>query len=132
MPKAETVYQEFCEIVEDLRSLGPDTAILVEGRKDAAALRKLGVGGPIIQLHSGGHLQSRLSRYVEIIILLDYDPEGRSLSRKAEAAIRPMGIRPNLEYSKRIQKACMGELSHVEGLHTYLHNLAARVACDPI
>lgn len=130
MQKKEADYQDLCEILEELRSLTQDTSILVEGRKDKAALRNLGVKAPIIQA-STKPLFGLLAARGKVIVLTDYDREGRDIARAAEAAARSLGIAPDLEYRRRIQRATMGEVSHIEGLDTYLSNLEARTLGKP-
>jgi len=123
--KKEADYQDLCEILEELRSLPKDTSILVEGRKDKAALRSLGVRAPIIQA-STKPLFGLLPAHGRVIILTDYDREGKDIARATETVARSLGITPDLEYRRRIQRSTMGEISHIEGLDTYLSNLEAR------
>ncbi len=126
----EAIYQDLCEILEDLRSLPLDTSILVEGPRDTSALRRLGIRAPIIQA-STKPLFGLLPICSKVVILTDYDREGREIARAAEAAARSLGIAPDLEYRRRIQKATMGEISHIEGLYTYFCNLEARMTGKP-
>jgi len=128
--KKEADYQDLCEILEELRSLPHGTSILVEGRRDKAALRNLGVRVPIVQA-STRPLFGLLPSHRKVIVLTDYDREGRDIARAAEATARSLGIAPDLEYRRRIQRATMGEVSHIEGLDTYLSNLEARTLGKP-
>lgn len=130
MRKKEADYQDLCEILEELRSLPHGTSILVEGRRDKAALRNLGVRVPIVQA-STRPLFGLLPSHRKVIVLTDYDREGRDIARAIEATARSLGIAPDLEYRRRIQRATMGEISHIEGLDTYLVNLEAKALRKP-
>ena len=58
--------------------------VIVEGKKDAVALKKLGLEGDIITLHSGKNLYDfcrryHLERYSRVVNLLDWDTKGEEL-----------------------------------------------------
>jgi len=124
---SEQSYQRLTDILEELNSLPEGISILVEGRKDELSLRKLGIKAPIIHIHSSMSLSELLSPWDEVIILTDYDREGRQLSRRYESAARSLSVKPNTSYRRRIKQATMGEVSHIEGLHTYLIHLKERL-----
>jgi len=120
---AEETYEELCQLLEDLRSLPSRVVILVEGPKDEACLRKLGVGSPIIRVHSSRTLHAELAPFDEVVILTDYDREGRRLARSSQETARSFGVTPNLQFRSEIRRITTGEISHVEGLYTYLTHL---------
>jgi 5S rRNA maturation endonuclease (ribonuclease M5) len=122
---AEETYEELCQLLEDLRSLPSRVVILVEGPKDEACLRKLGVRSPIIRIHSSRPLHAELSPFDEVVILTDYDREGRRLARRSQETARSFGVTPNMQFRSEIRRITTGELSHVEGLYTYLRHLRA-------
>lgn len=59
--------------------------VIVEGKKDVTALRRLGLEGEIISLHSGKGLYefSELihERFDEVILLMDWDDRGEGLMK---------------------------------------------------
>ncbi len=71
-------------LVESLAREASSTPIIVEGYRDAEALRRVGVGGEILVLKSA----RKLRRYLEergsrkVILLLDFDSEGVELMAK--------------------------------------------------
>jgi 2,5-diamino-6-(ribosylamino)-4(3H)-pyrimidinone 5'-phosphate reductase len=119
-------FQELSELIDELRALPAGTSILVEGRKDRTALQRLGVEAPIIQIHSPLPFHRKVSGCLELVILTDYDREGRQLARRYEDATRSLGVKPDLEFRRKLRRATLGEVSHVEGLHTYFTNLKER------
>lgn len=73
------------EIIEDLYEINRDTPVIVEGKKDASALRSLGLEGDIVTLHNGKNLyefcDDITDRFEQVILLLDWDRTGETLYR---------------------------------------------------
>jgi len=71
------------EIIEALCEANKRFPVVVEGKKDVQALRKLGLSGDIIPLHSGKGLyefSEELARqFSKVILLLDWDAKGEAL-----------------------------------------------------
>jgi hypothetical protein len=65
------------EVLEALCEINKIIPVIVEGKKDAAALRKLGLAGEIITLHNGKSLYDFSTditeRFHRVIILLDWE-----------------------------------------------------------
>lgn len=59
--------------------------VIVEGKKDAQALRKIGLVGDIITLHSGKGLydfcEDMITKFDKVIVLTDWDAKGESLQK---------------------------------------------------
>jgi 5S rRNA maturation endonuclease (ribonuclease M5) len=59
--------------------------VIVEGKKDTVALRKIGLVGDIIILHSGKGLydfcEDIVDRFAKVIVLMDWDAKGEALHR---------------------------------------------------
>jgi 5S rRNA maturation endonuclease (ribonuclease M5) len=126
LQRARDIQEALEPILDDLKSLPPGTVILVEGSKDEAALRNLGIGSEIRHVHPSRSLPDKLSGFVEAVILTDYDRHGSYLAGRCERTARSFGVRPNLEFRRRIRKATFKELSHIEGLDAYVRNLDRR------
>lgn len=73
------------EIIEDLHEVNRDTPVIVEGKRDASALRSLGLTGDIVTLHNGKNLyefcDEITGRFEKVILLLDWDKTGETLYR---------------------------------------------------
>ena len=72
--------------LERIREVNRQVPVLVEGRNDIRALRKLGLPGSVFHLHKGGvSIYERCkwisARYPQVILLLDADPRGHRLRR---------------------------------------------------
>lgn len=72
------------EVLGALFEVNKRIPVIVEGKKDAIALKKLGLVGDIIILHSGKGLyefcEDVADRFSRVIILLDWDEKGEKLN----------------------------------------------------
>jgi len=126
LQRTQEILNDLEGVLEDLRSLPGGTLILVEGSRDRASLRNLGINAPIELIHDSRQLPEKIRGYDEVVILTDYDRHGGYLAHRSESTARSFGSRPNLEFRRRIRRATRRELSHVEGLDTYVRNLRRR------
>ena len=71
------------EVLAALYEVNKRFPVIVEGRNDAIALKKLGLEGDIITLHSGKNLydfcEDIMERFSRVVILLDWDTKGENL-----------------------------------------------------
>jgi len=71
------------EIFSALYEVNKRFPVIVEGKKDAIALKKLGLAGDIITLHSGKNLydfcEDIIEKFSRVVILLDWDTKGENL-----------------------------------------------------
>ena len=76
---------------------GPGTAIIVEGKKDVAALRKLGLDKErIIQLERRPLFEvseAVAAKYRDAVILTDLDAEGKKLYAALNSSLQHLGVR---------------------------------------
>ena len=62
-----------------------NSVVIVEGKRDSAALKKLGFSGTVFELHRfGGMIKfvDYVARYERLIVLLDGDRKGKYLTAK--------------------------------------------------
>ena len=79
MEFSEKEIEEMKKFVKQINS-EKYSVIIVEGKRDSAALRKLGLSGKIIEFHSFNGLvkfADSAARYHKLILLLDGDKKGR-------------------------------------------------------
>jgi len=71
------------DVFEALYEVNKRFPVIVEGKKDAIALKKLGLIGEIIILHSGKNLyefcEDIVAKFSKVVILLDWDAKGENL-----------------------------------------------------
>lgn len=97
-------------------------AIIVEGRKDMEALKKLGLVKPILRGSLPMRTQSDLieeiaKNFLKIVILTDFDEEGRELNRKLTGMLKQRGLKVAEHYRRAVGRL-LGELriSTIESL----------------
>ena len=94
--------------------------ILVEGKRDVKALNKLGllnvssIDKPIYLL-----IEDLARKNKEVIILTDFDPQGRKLYHKIKHELNRNGVKVNDRYRKFLLRS---KITHIEGLFTYYKN----------
>ena len=106
-----------------------DALVVVEGLRDAKALRDSGFDGEIFMLchkQNVSKLESEASRHKKTILLLDNDSEGKKLSARTQ---RILGGRVKLDtyYQRELLPASKGKIRHVEEFSYYAQKLAPYV-----
>ncbi len=123
--KRERQYQEFAEfvarLVTDLNNLSEDGwSVLVEGTRDARAVRKLGFNGNVVTIASlarSGNSVFEGGR--RVVILTDLDREGAVLASRYIKRLTHDGFRTSLKERMRLKNASHGVFLHVENLSRF-------------
>lgn len=103
-----------------------DALIVVEGVRDAMALRNSGFSGDLFMLcHQANvvKLEQAASKFKKTILLLDNDSEGRKLLRRTQRILSGR-VRIDLFYQKALLPASKGKIRHIEELEPYAERLA--------
>ncbi len=114
------------EIFEALNEVNKKFPIIVEGKRDVIALKKLGLEGEIITLHGGKGLydfcEEIAEKFTKVIILLDWDEKGESLYRKVSQHLN--GHWEEFSPFRGILKVlCQKEIKDIEGIPKLLLRL---------
>jgi len=122
LDRAERLREVF-EILHDINESAP---VVVEGKKDALALRELGLSGEIIKLHGGKNLydfcEDLISRFDRVILLMDWDRKGEELTKAL--SIHLIGHWEEFaSFRELLRLLCQKEISHVEGIPKLLKRL---------
>jgi len=110
------------EVIRNLDSKYEGLVVVVEGKRDVAVLRNLGLKAPIVRT------QSKLPRYQlieqivaragprgQVLILTDYDQEGEDICSYIEKALETTGVRALKGTRIKIRKL-MGNWRFIEEL----------------
>ena len=122
--KAKT-YDEFGEFlggfVTDLNNLSEDGwSILVEGPRDAQALRRLGCVGNLVTVSSVVRKGNAVfDKDRKIVIMTDLDREGAVLAARYIKHLSHDGFRTTLRERQRLKNASHGVFLHVENLSRF-------------
>lgn len=97
--------------------------IVVEGRRDAAALARIGFSGTPAVFHNfkgiTDFLDSHGSGRKKMILLLDMDRTGKYLTSRLVSQLQSRRHSVNLFYKKELAKITNGRVRHVEDLVIY-------------
>jgi 5S rRNA maturation endonuclease (ribonuclease M5) len=119
------------KILNNLRVLSESgTTIIVEGRRDEDALRKLGIKGRILPLKAHGESRhdflERLDGTKSAVILTDFDREGKKLETWLYKELLQRGVKSDLKIWIRIKSLSRAEVRSVEELPDFMRTLQAR------
>jgi 5S rRNA maturation endonuclease (ribonuclease M5) len=95
--------------------------VVVEGKRDEEALKKLGYCGKIYQFHSFKGLvkfADSMPRYKNLVLLLDSDRKGRYLTKRIIAQLQHR-MKIDLSYRKKLTTITKGKIKNVEDLLIY-------------
>jgi len=105
----------------DLLNSQKDSVVVVEGKRDSAALIKLGYSGKILEFHKfNGMIKfaDSAAKYRKLILLLDGDRKGRYLTKKIiELLERRTKI--DLLFKKKLVSITKGKIRFIEQLICY-------------
>lgn len=112
------------ELAKELNELSEEgAAVLVEGKRDAVAMRGIGYKGPIFTvsiLTSRAAERERLRTQVrKMIIMTDLDSEGRRLASRYVKFLTKEGVQVSLDQRRRLSKASKGVFLHIENLRRF-------------
>jgi 5S rRNA maturation endonuclease (ribonuclease M5) len=118
-------------IFEDLQEQSRNgVPIIVEGRRDEAALRKLGIQGTVYCLKATGEPRfrfiERLDGSKRVIVLTDFDREGGELGTWLYRELSHRGILADDQTWRKIRGLARTEVRSVEELPSFVRALELR------
>ena len=115
--------QEIFEIKEFVTQLNSmkKSVVVVEGKRDSAALKKIGFSGKVVEFHKYGgmiNFVDSVARHENLIILFDGDRKGRYLTGKT---IQLLQRRTNvdLRFKRKLTSITKGKIRFIEQLVCY-------------
>ena len=109
------------DYLRDLNHLSDDGwALLVEGKRDEAALRQLGFRG-ILVTKASFRLSGRkaFGASKKVVVLTDLDREGSLLASRYVKELRHEGLKSSLSERHRLKRATRGVFLHIENLSRF-------------
>jgi 5S rRNA maturation endonuclease (ribonuclease M5) len=98
-----------------------DSAVIVEGKRDSEALKKLGFSGRVLEFHKFRGLRKfvdLVSEYNSLIILLDGDRKGRYLTTKIVEQLERR-VKIDLSFKRKLVSITKGKVRFIEELGGY-------------
>jgi len=100
--------------------------VIVEGKRDSNALRKIGYMGKILEFHrfSGMvNFADSVAKYERLIILFDRDKKGRTLTGKTIQLLQRR-TKVDLTFKRKLRMITKGKIMFIEQLVSYESYLA--------
>lgn len=101
--------------------------IIVEGKKDVSALRKIGMVGEIITLHGGRGIyefcEDIAGRFHRVILLTDWDSKGEHLYKSVSAHLSGMWEEFS-PFREIVKVLCQKDIKDIEGVPMLLERLS--------
>jgi 5S rRNA maturation endonuclease (ribonuclease M5) len=124
MDRATRIFQDLQEQSES------GIPIIVEGRRDEAALRRLGIKGTIYCLKATGEPRFRFIERLDgsnrAIVLTDFDREGGELGKWLYQELSHRGILADTQMWRKIRGLARAEIRSVEELPSFVRALEIR------
>lgn len=98
-----------------------ESVIVVEGKRDSAALKNLGYSQQILEFHRFGGMTKfadSVSSHKSLILLFDSDRKGKYMTKKVIEQLERR-TRIDLSYKKRLMHITRGKISAIEELSQY-------------
>ncbi len=117
---SEQEISEIKDFVSHLNSM-EESVVIVEGKRDSAALKKIGFSGKVLEYHKFGgmiNFADYVARHENLILLFDRDRKGRYLTRKT---IQLLERRTNIDlrFKKKLTSITKGKIRFIEQLVCY-------------
>lgn len=114
------------KVIEFLHEINENTPIIVEGKKDASALRRVGLVGEIITLHNGKSIYDFCTdieeRFSKVVILVDWDKKGEDLNKTLSENLKGHWEEFS-SFRELLKLLCQKEISVIEGIPKLLDRL---------
>ncbi len=98
-----------------------NSAVIIEGKRDSNALRKLGFTGKVLEFHKfAGMIDfvDSVAKYERLIILFDRDKKGRALTGKTIQLLQRR-TKIDLSFKRNLRIITKGKIMFVEQLVSY-------------
>ncbi len=124
--KQEKIQQTIAKLIE---ASAKGTPVVVEGKKDEAALRALGVCGMVLTVKTGG--KSLLTCVEEIealgvgeaVLILDFDRRGKEGTLRLQQSLEHVKIKANLRFWRDLEALTGKDIRCIESLPSYLETI---------
>ncbi len=115
--------QEIIELKNFILQLNimSNSVVIVEGKRDSLALKKLGFSGKVLEFHKFGgmiNFTDSVSKYERLIILFDRDKKGRTLTEKTIQLLQRR-TKIDLSFKRKLQEITKGKIKFIEQLVCY-------------
>ncbi len=125
MPVSKQEILELKEFIFQLNAI-KNGVVIVEGKRDSDALRKIGHTGKILEFHRFTgmiNFADSVAKFERLIILFDRDKKGRMLTRKTIQLLQRR-TKIDLTFKRKLRIITKGKITFIEQLVNYESYLA--------
>lgn len=116
----EQEISELKDFIFELNSM-TDSIVVVEGKRDSNALRRIGYQGKILEFHRFGgmvNFADSVADYQRLIILFDRDRKGRTLTGRTIQLLQRR-TKVDLTFKRKLRTITKGKIMFIEQLVSY-------------
>ena len=116
----EQEISEVKDFVSQLNSM-KESVVIVEGKRDSAALKRIGYSGKVLEFHKFGgmiNFVDTVARHENLIILFDGDKKGRYLTGKTIQLLQRR-TKIDLRFKRKLTSITKGKIRFIEQLVCY-------------
>ncbi|MGC8565428.1 MAG: toprim domain-containing protein [Thermoplasmata archaeon] len=117
--KEERIIEVIDSLIEDNETM----PVIVEGKRDEIALRKIGLKGEILRFNLGmsmtGFCEFIIQNYKKVILLFDWDKKGNNLLSSMEKILISNGVMCDIEKRNEIQSIVGNSIRSVEEIYPF-------------
>ena len=98
-----------------------ESVVVVEGKRDSAALKRIGFSGKVLEFHKFGgmiNFVDSIARHENLIILFDGDRKGKYLTGKTIQLLQRR-TKIDLTFKQKLTKITKGKIRFIEQLVCY-------------
>jgi len=115
--------QEIIEIKDFVSHLNSmrKSVVVVEGKRDSEALKKIGFSGKVVEFHKFGgmiNFVDSVARHENLIILFDGDRKGKYFTRKTIQLLQRR-TKVDLTFKRKLTSITKGKIRFIEQLVCY-------------
>lgn len=115
--------QEIIEIKDFVSHLNSmkESVVVVEGKRDSEALKKIGFSGKVVEFHKFGgmiNFVDSVARHENLIILFDGDRKGKYFTRKTIQLLQRR-TKVDLTFKRKLTSITKGKIRFIEQLVCY-------------
>jgi len=129
MRNPKETLEDLDRLIEELRERPENSTLLVEGRKDRAALWLLGIEGEIMTIQNGKRIfqvaEGLAEEGKEAIILTDWDRKGGQFCRLLKNALRANGVIYDDTKRAKLVRLSKKDIKDVESLPAFMSHLVS-------
>lgn len=128
IPSADdlTRAEQLREVLDALAEINRTIPVIVEGKNDVSALRRLDLTGEIITLHRGSTLydfcEEIAGKFPRVVLLTDWDAKGEMLHRSLSDNLRGH-IEDFTAVRGMLKMLCQKDIKDIEGIPKLLARL---------